>query len=60
MEHFMTPFKHQHKHQKLGHENKLPRIPSLHGIGVMTFSMKISYLTSVHFHGQASDAYADV
>jgi hypothetical protein len=70
---YLAPFKHQHKHQKLGHENKLPRIPSLHGIGVMTFSMKISYWNTswllfhemkecevANFHGQASDAYAYV
>ena len=43
---YLAPFKHKHKHQKFAHENWLPRIPSLHGIGVMTFSIKISYLTS--------------
>jgi hypothetical protein len=67
---YLAPFKHKHKHQKLAHENLLPRTPSLHGIGVMTFSIKISYLTSVqcltqecevaNFHGQVSDAYAYV
>ena len=36
---YLAPFK--HKHQKFAHGNKLPDIPSLHGIGVMTFSMKI-------------------
>jgi hypothetical protein len=28
---YLAPFKHKHKHQKFAHENKLPRIPSLHG-----------------------------
>jgi hypothetical protein len=41
---YLAPFKHKHKHQKFAHENKLPPISSLHGIGVMTFSMKINYL----------------
>jgi hypothetical protein len=39
---YIAPFKHKHKHQKLAHENYLPRIPSLHGIEVMTFSIKAS------------------
>jgi hypothetical protein len=39
---YLEPFKHKHKHQKLAHENKLPPIPSLHGI----CSSKV-----VYFHG---------
>jgi hypothetical protein len=56
---YFAPFKHKHKHQKFAHENYLPEIPSLHGIGVMTFSMKISYLTSVQCTGmtQVSKCY---
>ena len=41
----------------MAHENQLPRIPSLHWIGVMTFSMKISYLTSVQCMTQVSKCY---
>ena len=37
---YLAPFKHKHRHQKFVHENYLPPIPSLHGIGVMTFSIK--------------------
>jgi hypothetical protein len=44
---FHAPFKHKHKHQKSVLENKPPDILSLHGIGVMKFAMKISYLASV-------------
>jgi len=44
---YLASFKHKHKYQNLVHENYLPDIPSLHGIGVMTFSIKISYLAPV-------------
>jgi hypothetical protein len=54
---YLTPFKHKHKQQKFAHENYLPRIPALHWIGVMTFSMKISYLTSVQCMTQVSKCY---
>jgi hypothetical protein len=39
---YLVPFK--HKHQKLVHENELSYILTLHGIDVMKFSIKISYL----------------
>jgi hypothetical protein len=41
---YLAPFKHEHKHLKLVHENWLLDLSSLHGIGVMACSMKINYL----------------
>ena len=42
---YLSSFKHKHKHHKLVME--IIYLTSLNGIGVMTFSMKISYLASL-------------
>jgi hypothetical protein len=50
---YLAPFKHKHKHQKFAHENYLPHIPSLHGIGVVTFfhENKKPYICSMYDTG---------
>jgi hypothetical protein len=40
------------------HENLIPDLSSLHGIGVMKCSTKISYLTSVQCMTQVSKCYS--
>ena len=50
---YFAPFKYKHKHQKHAHENQLPNIPSLHWMGVMTFSIKnnLPYICSMYDTG---------